>query len=279
MIKELLTPRTIFTTDRASYTLIERVGTTGCNWMAESQDRAGFNFIKFAPGYASDQVALLYREAMAFELLCDHPGLVHIEDEGQYHGLPLVVFPYYPRPSLADLKRNTEGRKLPEGFVTRAVMSVASTLDYIHTRRIVHRDVKPANILVGEKQCLLIDFGVARVPQFHDLEGRFFGTPAYASPEVLEDDAFVDGRADVYSLGITAFSCLTGMIPLLGEDTEKTWVRHILEDGPDPRNYNARISRGLAEVVVRATKRHPSDRFQTAGDLRNALRDVSTHMA
>lgn len=150
---------------------------------------------------------------------------------------------------------------------------VADALDTAHRARVVHRDIKPANILLStDGRVLVADFGIAKAAEGHDLTaaGSMLGTAKYLAPEQVEGTA-VDGRADIYALGIVLFEALCGRVPFLADTDTATALARLHRTPLRPRQVSADIPRNIEEVVMRAMARHPEDRFADAAQLRAAL--------
>jgi serine/threonine protein kinase len=199
-----------------------------------------------------------------------HPNIVPIYAFGEADRLLYLVMGYVAGGSLAERL----GSRLDLPTVGRIVGQVADALDYAHKQGIVHRDIKPANILLGEGDwALLSDFGIARM-----VEGRMrltqpgigLGTPEYMSPEQgLAGE--IDGRSDIYSLGIVLYELLTGKVPFDGDTPFGILYKQVHEPLPLPSKVEPSISPALENVVIRATAKRPEDRFQTAEQFKLAL--------
>ncbi|RME83368.1 MAG: serine/threonine protein kinase, partial [Caldilineae bacterium] len=203
----------------------------------------------------------------------DHPNIVAIYDAGSAGGVDYIAMEYVEGESLADILQRVGG-PLPLEFVISVVNQVAEALDYAHHRGIVHRDIKPSNILVRENgHALLTDFGIARAAslQATTSRGTILGTPEYMSPEQAEGK-LVDGRSDVYSLGIVTYCALTGGPPFQGDTPHAVLHAHVHEPLPDARQRNPALPVGLGDVLRTATAKDPAHRYPTAGAFAKALR-------
>ncbi len=150
---------------------------------------------------------------------------------------------------------------------------VADALDTAHRAQVVHRDIKPANILLStDGRVMVADFGIAKAAEGHDLtaEGSMLGTAKYLAPEQVEGTR-VDGRADVYALGIVLYEALCGRVPFLADTDTGTALARLHQAPLRPRQVNAEIPRAIEEAVMRAMARHPADRFADAAQFRAAL--------
>jgi WD40 repeat protein len=210
------------------------------------------------------------REARSAAQL-SHPGIVPVHEIAHAHGLPYLVSDYVESLTLADLLTGVRPDfKETAGLIAR----VAEALDHAHRAGIVHRDIKPSNILVdGTRVPHLTDFGLARRDEGEitvTLEGQILGTPAYMSPEQAAGEA-VDGRGDVYSLGVVLYEMLTGELPFHGN--QRMLLHQVVHDEPrPPRRLNDRIPRDLETICLKAMAKQPARRYATAGALADDLR-------
>src|SRR6266700_4237326 len=161
---------------------------------------------------------------------------------------------------------------LPPAEIRQILVQVARALAYAHKSGIVHRDIKPDNIMFDEHGLAVVtDFGIAKAASGGKLTGTgmSIGTPHYMSPEQARAQA-LDGRSDVYSLGVVAYQCLTGRVPFDGEDSFSIGYKHIMEELPTPplESYDQRT---LFEIIKRMMAKSPDERFQSADDLVQTL--------
>ena len=152
--------------------------------------------------------------------------------------------------------------------------SIADALDYAHQREVIHRDVKPANVMLDEKgQAILTDFGIAKIVggTQHTASGAMLGTARYVSPEQVQGRA-VSGQSDIYSLGATLFEMLAGRPPYEGDSVISVLMAHVNEPLPDLNQIRPGLAPGLAAAIDKAMAKEPSARFATAGEMARALR-------
>ena len=174
----------------------------------------------------------------------------------------------------SDLRSRAPARRPPRaGAGDRARGQVASALDAAHARGLVHRDVKPSNVLIDEQQarehCYLADFGITTTAsdlQPADVSQRCSGTLAYVAPEQVRGDP-VDGRADVYSLGCLLFECLTGEVPFVRDSDIAVVFAHLEEPPPRPSEHVRELPPELDAVIARALAKQPDDRHASCGEL------------
>ena len=221
---------------------------------------------------AADRLRLVQEAQLAARFQNDHAVTIHsVIDPAD--GLPYLVMEYAPGPTLAELN-NTGQRPEPRRLATLGAQ-VALALDAAHTARLVHRDVKPSNILIDSTtgRAKITDFGLARslaAPVGITRDGVVAGTPAYMSPEQARGDAKLDPRTDLYSLGVTLYEALTGQPPFAG--ASHAILRRILEEEPiPPRRFDQEIPADLETICLKALAKEPARRYQTARDLGDDL--------
>ncbi len=213
------------------------------------------------------------REAQAMAAL-DSPRVVPVYDVGQDGDRYFMVMKLIDAPSLADL---LELGAIPEHRALALVASVVEGLRDLHAKGIVHRDVKPSNVVVEDgDRPMLLDFGIVLEVGEPSLtqEGMLVGTPHYMAPEQIFTPTQVDGRADLYAVGVLLFEVLTGRLPYQGRTPQALMQSHISDDVPDPKQLRPSLSRATTAIVRRALTKDLTKRFQNADQLLDALRAV-----
>lgn len=225
--------------------------------------------------FASDPTlrARFEREARVVAAL-EHPAIVPVYDFGEVAGQPYLVMRYMAGGSLAD--RLVRG-PLPAAEALRILAHLAPALDLAHSRGVVHRDLKPANILFDSQGSPYIaDFGIAKIAEatVSLTSSGAIGTPAYMSPEQAQGQE-LDGRSDIYALGVILFEMLTGRQPYQGTTPVSIAMKHVLEPVPHLREVAPHLSPALDAVVQQAMAKQRNARFASATALVNALRAAS----
>ncbi len=214
------------------------------------------------------------REAQAAGIL-NHPAIVTVHDIGQDEtGLSFIAMEYVEGQNIKEVL--AQGRTLTFDQIGDIIAQIAEALDFAHTKGIVHRDVKPANIILLEgNRAKITDFGIAKIASTANLTstGQFLGTPNYMAPEQIKGTP-VDGRTDIFSLGICLYECLTRRKPFGGDSLTSISYKIVHEPFPPLHEINAQIPDGYEEVVALCLAKDPAKRYQRAKDLATALRAV-----
>ncbi|MCJ7796140.1 MAG: serine/threonine protein kinase, partial [Thermoleophilia bacterium] len=217
--------------------------------------------------------ARFQREARAIARL-EHPAIVPVYDIGEEQGQPFLVMRFMPGGTLG--QRLAKG-PLPPAECVALLGRMGSALDEAHRHGMVHRDIKPGNILFDSyDKPHLADFGIVKLSQAATtLTGTgMIGTPAYMSPEQSEGRSDVGPATDIYALGVVLFQMLTGCLPYEADTPVGLALKHIKEPVPRLREFNPKVPAALQAVIDRAMAKKPEDRFPTAGDLAQALEAV-----
>jgi len=214
-----------------------------------------------------------FREAESAGLLT-HPNIVTIYDCGEEHDLAYIAMEYLEGEDLE--KFTTKGHLLPMRESLSTAARVAEALDYAHAKGIVHRDIKPANImrLKSTGEIKVTDFGIARITTSSKTRtGVVLGTPSYMSPEQVAAKK-VDGRSDVFSLGVVLFELLTGEKPFKADDITSLMYQIAKEKHPSPRAINPKVPPVVEKIIDRALEKDETKRYQKAGQMAEHLKKV-----
>ena len=228
-----------------------------------------------APEAAADEVfRKRFAEESKIAASIEHPNVVPIYAAGEEGGVPYIAMRYVAGSDLA--RRVAREGRLEPAEAAALIAQVGNGLDAIHAAGLIHRDVKPANVLLsgdeGAEHAYITDFGVARNVATNSgitQTGRFVGTLDYVAPEQISGGE-VDARADVYALGCLLFKLLTGEVPYPKDGEAARLYAHLNDPPPAPSLYATRVPMALDDVVIRAMSKPPGDRYPSAGDLGRA---------
>ena len=254
----------------AEYEIVEELGRGGMALVYRARDRqlereVAIKVLPFSLAFDAEFVERFQREARTAAQL-EHPNIIPIYRVGRSGRVIYFVMKFLRGGSLSTVLHERKQLTPPE--IRRLLLEAGSALGYAAQRGIVHRDIKPDNIMFDEfGQCLLTDFGIAKAASGQKLTGTgmSIGTPHYMSPEQARAQA-IDGRSDIYSLGVVAYQCLTGTVPYDGEDSFSIGYKHITEPIPTPQLVTA-DERRIFEVIKRMLMKDPADRFQSCEEL------------
>ena len=205
----------------------------------------------------------------------DHPGIVRVHEVFETDGALCMALAYVDGQSLEDVLR--EQGALDASVALPIFKVVLSALDYAHRSHVIHRDVKPSNILIDRQgRPLLCDFGIARQIGRRGTTGMgmTLGTPQYMSPEQIQAPQQIDHRSDLYSAGIMLYEMLTGRVPFGDASTDSDYAvlqQHVHTDPPDPRTFNPAIDARLCAVLQKALRKQPGRRFQGGSEFWQAI--------
>ena len=206
----------------------------------------------------------------------EHPGVISMNKMGTIADVLFIEMEMIVGPSLD--AEQAVGKAMPLQRATELIAEAADAVQACHDAGVVHRDLKPSNILLRDGHPVLFDFGLAQDAEAPDAEpGRLYGTPMTASPEQVHAEGPVDGRADVYALGVTMFRLITGKLPFYGERMDLLRL-HVEQPAPAPSSINKSLPSEFDDVVLRALAKDPGDRYQSANDFAEAVRAIPTEM-
>jgi serine/threonine-protein kinase len=209
-----------------------------------------------------------------------HPHILPLHDSGDAVGFLYYVMPHIEGESLRD-KLAKEG-ELPIAEAVRILRDVVDALDHAHKQGVVHRDIKPDNVMLSERHALVTDFGVAKAVseatgvQKLTTEGVALGTPSYMSPEQAAADKHIDHRADIYAVGVVAYELLTGRTPFLGTTPQMILSAHMTDTPERVTKYRESVPPALEQLVMKCLEKKAADGWQSAEELLPQLEALAT---
>ena len=209
-----------------------------------------------------------------------HPNILPLLDSGDADGRLFYVMPFVEGHSLRT--RLAREHELPLGEAVRLLVEIVDALAYAHAHGVVHRDIKPDNIMLSGRHGLIADFGVARALSSASDGGQItslgvaLGTPSYMSPEQATADVSVDHRSDIYAVGVMAYELIAGALPFTGTSPQKVLAAHVMETPAALSKHRASVSPALESAVMRCLEKKPADRWQSADELLAVLEPLAT---
>lgn len=265
------------------YRIVEQIGLGGMATIFKAYQPSIDRYVavKILPRHLARDPNFVKRfeqEAKSIAAL-EHPHILPVHDFGTDQGYNYMVMRYVEGGTLTDLM----GRNLSYERVAEIVGNIAKALDYAHRQGVVHRDIKPSNVLIDKHGAeLLTDFGIAKVLEDSESTkltsaGSILGTPAYMAPEQAEGKS-VDGRTDLYSLGVVLYELLTGQPPYQAETPLAIVLKHLHDPLPPPRTIKPGIPEAMERIVLKAMAKNPAERYQTAAEMAQALKQALAEM-
>jgi serine/threonine protein kinase len=269
------------------YQIFERLGSGGMATVFRAEDTTlrrsvAIKILRESLSFEPTFTERFKQEAQLIASL-NHPNIVQVYDfdviERNNEKMVYMVMPYIVGKTLASVLEDLryEQSMLAQERVRDIMLDLCSALSYAHVRGMVHRDVKPSNILFDENnKAILTDFGIAKLAQQQrglTQDGTIVGTPAYMSPEQATGEA-IDGRSDIYALGIILFEMLTGRTPFEDDGTVSVLLKHVQTPPPNVTEFVPHISPYFDALVAHALAKNPHDRYQTADEFATDIRAV-----
>ncbi len=258
------------------YRVVEQVGLGGMAtvYKAYQPSMERYVALKILPQhYARDAsfVQRFIREARTIANL-EHRNILPVYDFGEQDGVTYLAMRFLEGGTLKDI---LQLGRLTLSDASELLSQIAAALDYAHRQGVIHRDVKPANIMVdNEGWAYLTDFGIAKALEgTSDLTQGAIGTPAYMAPEQSMGQG-VDARTDIYALGIILYEMVTGRVPYEADTPMAVALAHVHSPLPMPREIDPNIPEPIEQVILKAVAKEPADRYQTAGEFATALREA-----
>jgi serine/threonine protein kinase len=213
------------------------------------------------------------REAQVVSQL-EHPNIVRIFDSGEQDGQHYMVMEYLTGNDLNQLIKNNGRLSLAQALPL--IQQIASALDYAHMQGFVHRDIKPSNVLLDSDstRAVLTDFGIAKVNNAHTVmtvTGYMLGTFDFIAPEQIQEASNVDGKADIYALGVMVYQMLTGELPFKHVNPGALLIAHLNQPAPDACEIQTDIPYHISSAIQQAMAKNPEERFATAEEFVRAM--------
>lgn len=264
--------------DLSGYSIVELVGSGSMAdvFLARQPSMNRWVAVKVLSGALINdgQFVARFRQESQIVAALEHPHILPVIDYGEFAGTPYMVMRYVSGGTLQDLLHKGP---LPPKDVLRYLTEIGQGLDYAHSLGVVHRDIKPKNILLDTRgNAFISDFGLAKIVRGGSLTHSgvgMIGTPHYMSPEQGRGQP-VDGRSDLYSLGVILYEMLTGRVPFDADSAVGIVMQHIGDNIPSITRNNAGLPPALDEILQRAMAKEPQDRYQTAHDLTQAVAEA-----
>jgi serine/threonine protein kinase len=228
-------------------------------------------------------VQRFYGEAKLVARL-SHPHIVPVHDFGEDNGWAYIVMEFIPNGTVRERLRKAEGMsgRIALPWALNVIEQAALALDFGHSHGVIHRDVKPGNMLMRTADYMLLtDFGVATILESSKAlsrSGSTAGTPQYMAPEQGQQGGRVDGRTDIYSLGVVLFQCVTGRLPFNAENAVGVIMKHMSEPLPSPLHLAPDLPPQVDYIIRRAMEKDPQRRYQRAADMADDLRAVGEEL-
>lgn len=266
-------------TSLGPYRLERLLGQGGFGWVFLGRDEGGAQAaVKvLKPRYAGDpQFETRFRNESQTAAKLEHPNIIRVRSVGKEGKNVYFGMDYCPDSLGARLTRTGP---LPEADILRIALDVVRALGFAHAQGIIHRDIKPDNVMLREDgTAVLTDFGIARAVSGYVAStgaNMTVGTPQYLSPEQAQGRE-LDPRVDFYSLGVTLYKAATGEVPFNATDWFELARMHVEDPPPSLRKHRPELSKRFERVVVKCLAKHPDDRYQTAAELEADLTDVQS---
>lgn len=261
------------------YTLLEEIGSGGFGTVYKAHDPSLDRYVALKllmPHLTQDATTLeRFRQEAKQAARLKHPNIVTVYEVAESEGRYYIVMEYLEGQPLSEIIK--EEGPLPPQRAVKITQQIGEALDYAHGEGLIHRDVKPSNILIGNNdKATLTDFGIVKAVGESGLTttGTSMGTPEYMAPEQIAGEE-PDPRTDLYALGVVAYHMLTGQVPFSGTTPYAIQKGHAEKEPPDPKEINPALGEHVVETLLKALEKAPDDRYQTGVELFKTLSDAN----
>ena len=261
------------------YQILKHLGSGGMGTVYKARDIELDEIIAIkilSPQLTFDENAVArFKQEIKLARQVNHPNIIRIFDLGELYGIKFITMEFFNGDQLKHIIQDQGFLSIPHGI--RLLMDICSGLIAAHKVGVIHRDIKSQNIMVSEEGVAkILDFGIAKSNQIQGLttDGSILGTPEYISPEAIMQKP-VDARSDIYSLGMVMYEIFTGQLPFTGQNIMAIIRQHLYNDPDPPSHFNGGLPEELEDVIVRAIRRDPEDRYQSVAELVSELRFVN----
>lgn len=266
-----------FLSDR--YEILSKVGAGGMSDVYKAKDHilSRFVAIKVLKQEFSEDSSFVtkFRAEAQSAAVLEHPNIVNIYDVGSENGLYYIVMEYIEGITLKTYIEKKGQLSFKES--ASIAIQVARGIEAAHNKNIIHRDIKPQNIMISsEGKVKVTDFGIAKATSSNTISSDVMGSVHYASPEQARN-GFVDGRSDIYSLGIVMFEMVTGRVPFDGDTTVAVALQHLQEEIAKPSTYAPDLPISFEKIILKCTQKTPDRRYQTMEELLSDIRRSLAH--
>lgn len=256
------------------YEILNRIGAGGMSDVYKAKDHILGRFVAvkvLKAEFSEDRsfVSKFRTEAQSAAGL-EHPNIVNIYDVGSEDGRHYIVMEYVEGITLKTYIEKKGQLTFKES--ASIAIQVARGIEAAHNKQIIHRDIKPQNIMIStEGKVKVMDFGIAKAASSNTISSDVMGSVHYSSPEQARN-GFVDGRSDIYSLGIVMYEMVTGRVPFDGDTTVSVAIQHLQEEIPNPTGYTPNLPVSMEKIILKCTQKNPDRRYQNIRDLLSDLR-------
>lgn len=256
------------------YEILNRIGAGGMSDVYKAKDHILGRFVAvkvLKAEFSEDRsfVSKFRTEAQSAAGL-EHPNIVNIYDVGSEDGRHYIVMEHVEGITLKTYIEKKGQLTFKES--ASIAIQVARGIEAAHNKQIIHRDIKPQNIMIStEGKVKVMDFGIAKAASSNTISSDVMGSVHYSSPEQARN-GFVDGRSDIYSLGIVMYEMVTGRVPFDGDTTVSVAIQHLQEEIPNPADYTPNLPVSMEKIILKCTQKNPDRRYQNIRDLLNDLR-------